>query len=130
MSFPCDLSLFHKKDTCHWATASIVVADGFAILAFLVEDLTSLHSDCCCFSLFFLFFFLQNSAVVPTAAQCVVPMQIRYISYISSTISGLDHCTWPPQDKSQSIFLHTSLKHKEPKYKQKAGSLLYTEHNQ
>ena len=26
---------FHKKDICHWATASILVADGFAVLAFL-----------------------------------------------------------------------------------------------
>ena len=25
---------FHKQDICHWATASIVVADGFAVLAF------------------------------------------------------------------------------------------------
>ena len=72
----------------------------------------------------------QNSAVVPKVAQCVVPMQIRYISYISSTISGLDPCTWSHQDKSQSQFLHTSSKRKEPKHKQKAGSLFYTEHNQ
>ena len=25
---------FHKQDICHWATASIVVADGFAVLVF------------------------------------------------------------------------------------------------
>ena len=25
---------FHKQNICHWATASIVVADGFAVLAF------------------------------------------------------------------------------------------------
>ena len=25
---------FHKQDICHWTTASIVVADGFAVLAF------------------------------------------------------------------------------------------------
>ena len=48
----------------------------------------------------------QNSAVVPKVAQCVLPMQIRYVSYISSTISGLDHCTWSPQDKSQSVSSH------------------------
>ena len=35
MLFPCDWSLFTKKDICHWATVSIVVADGFAVLAFL-----------------------------------------------------------------------------------------------
>ena len=47
----------------------------------------------------------QNSAVVPKVAQCVVPMQIRYISYISSTISGLDHWTWPPRtNHSHSFF--------------------------
>ena len=34
MLFPCDSSLFIKNDICHWATASIVVADGFAVLAF------------------------------------------------------------------------------------------------
>ena len=48
----------------------------------------------------------QNSAVVHKVAQCVIPMQIRYISYISSTRSGLDHCTWSPQDKSQSVSSH------------------------
>ena len=35
MLFPCDSSLFTQKNICHWATASIVVADGFAVLAFL-----------------------------------------------------------------------------------------------
>ena len=36
MLFTCDSSLFtHKKDICHWATASIVVTGGFAVLAFL-----------------------------------------------------------------------------------------------
>ena len=42
MLFPCDSSLFtqkekrqqQQKDICQWATASIVVADGFAVLAF------------------------------------------------------------------------------------------------
>ena len=35
MLFPCDSSLFTEKDICHWATASVVVADGYAVLAFL-----------------------------------------------------------------------------------------------
>ena len=35
MLFPFDSSLFTEKDIRHWATASIVVADGFAVLAFL-----------------------------------------------------------------------------------------------
>ena len=73
---------------------------------------------------FFCFKILQS---FPKVAQCVVPMEIRYISYVSSTISGLDHCTWSPQDKSQSQLLHTSLKCKKPKHKQKAKN---TEHNQ
>ena len=35
MLFPCDSSPFIKKDIYHWATASTVVADGFAVLVFL-----------------------------------------------------------------------------------------------
>ena len=41
MLFPCDSSLFTKKDICHWATVSIVVAGRFAVF----EELTSLPSD-------------------------------------------------------------------------------------
>ena len=35
MLFLCDSSLFTHTKICHWATASIVVSDGFAVLAFL-----------------------------------------------------------------------------------------------
>ena len=49
---------FHKQDICHWATASIVVADGFAVLAF---------------------WRILHSAIIHKVAQCVIPMQIRYI---------------------------------------------------
>ena len=69
----------------------------------------------------------QNSAVVPKVAQCVVPMQIQYISYISSTISGLDHCTWPPRTNHSHSFF-TPVRNARRKWK--SGSLLYTEHNQ
>ena len=34
MLFVCIRVFSHKKDICHWATASIVVADGFVVLAF------------------------------------------------------------------------------------------------
>ena len=63
---------FHKKDICHWATASIVVADGFAVLAFwrIFFYITP-------FRWFLLF--QNNSAVIHKVAQCVIPMQIRYI---------------------------------------------------
>ena len=117
MLFPCDSSFFIKKTS----------VTGQQLALWLLTDLL--------FSLFWGAYItpfwwvplFQNSAVVPKVAQCVVPMQIRYISYIASTISGLDHCTWSPQDKSQLQFLHTSSKRKEPKHKQKAGSLLYTD---
>ena len=120
MLFLCDSSLFTKKTS--------VIGQQLA-LWFLTDLLFSLFWGAYITPFWWVLLF-QHSAVVPKVAQCVVPMQIRYISYISSTISGLDHWTWPPRDKSQSQFLHTSSKRKEPKHKQKAGSLLYTEHNQ
>ena len=118
------IRVFSQKDICHWATASIVVAGGFAVLLFWGAYIAPFW--------WVLSFFLSkfcsrswSSTVCDSHADSVY-----YISYISSTISGLDHCTWSPQDKSQSQFFHTSLKRKEPKHKQKAGSLFYTEHNQ
>ena len=108
----------HTRIICHWATLWLLTDLLFS--PFWGAYITS----------FWWVLLFQNSAVVPKVAQCVVPMQIQYISYISSTISGLDHCTRSPQDKPQSQFLHTSSKRKEPKHKQKTGSLLYTEHNQ
>ena len=61
---------FHKKDICHWATASIVFADGFAVLAFWRILHHSLPMGC---------LFQNNSAVIHKVAQCVIPMQNRYI---------------------------------------------------
>ena len=39
--FPCESSFFFhtQKDICNWATASIVVADEYAVLAFLMGSL-------------------------------------------------------------------------------------------
>ena len=121
MLFTCDSSLFTKKTS---------VTGQQPLALWLLTDLLFSPFWGAYITAFWWVLLFQNSAVVPKVAQCVVPMQIRYISYISSTISGLDHCTWSPQDKSQSQFLHTSSKRKEPKHKHKAGSLLYTEHNQ
>ena len=119
MLFPCDLSLFTKK----------TFVTGQQLALWLLTDLL-LSLFWAYITPFWWILLFQNSADVPKVAHCVVPMQIRYISYISATISGLDHCISSPQDKSQSQFLHTSSKHKETKHKHKAGSLFYTEHNQ
>ena len=120
MLFPCDSSLFTKK----------ICVTGQQLALWLLTDLLFSLFWGAYITPFWWIYLFQNSAVVPKVAQCVVPMQIRYISYISSTISGLAHCTWLPKETSQSQFLHTSSKRKEPKHKQKAGSLFYTEHNQ
>ena len=102
-----------------------MVADGFAVLAFL----RSLHHSLLIRYFFFSFLFSQNSAVVPKVAQYVVSMRIRNISYISShhIRTGPLHMV---TSRQISQFLHISSKHKESKHKQKAGSLLHTEHSQ
>ena len=90
--FPCDSSLFTN-------TKSVT-----GQLWLLTDLLFSLFWGACITPFWWVPLF-QNSAVVPKVAQCVVPMQIQYISYISSTISGLDHCTWPPRtNHSHSFF--------------------------
>ena len=85
MLFPC-IRVFSQKKTS---------VTGQHLALWLMTDLL--------FSLFggsyftpfrWVLLFQNNSAVIHKVAQCVIPMQIRYIySYISSTISGLDHCT-------------------------------------
>ena len=127
---------FHKKDLCHLATASIVLLTDLLFSLFWGAYITP----------FWWVLLFQNSAVIHKVAQCVIPMQIRYILiyFIHHIRTGPLHMfklfsSWicmsrqPHQvtsGQSQSQFLHTSSKRKEPKHKQKAGSLFYTEHNQ
>ena len=94
MLFPCDSSLFTKKTS----------VTGQQLAVWLLMDLLFLLFWGAYITPFWWVLLFQNSAVVPKVAQCVVPMQIRYILYISSTISGL--VTWSPQDKSQSVSSH------------------------
>ena len=118
---------FHKQDICHWATASIVVAGGFAVLAFGGSYITSSRG---------VLLFQNNSAVIHKVAQCVIPMHIRYILiyFIHYIRTGPLHMfklfsSWicmpcqPLKVTSGHITVTVS-------YEQKAGSLFYTEHNQ
>ena len=84
MLFPCIRVFSHKKDICHWATASIVVADGFAVLAFWGSYIIPF---------WWVLLFQSNSAVIHKVAQCVIPMQIRHILiyFIHHIRSGLLH---------------------------------------
>ena len=118
---------FHKQDICHWATAGIVVADGFAFLAFWRIVHHSLLTGS---------FVLNNSAVIHKVAQCVISMQIRYILiyFIHHFRTGPLHlfklfsswiCTAHQPHKVTSGQITVTVS-----YEQKAGSLLYTEHNQ
>ena len=59
-----------QKDTYHWATTSIVVADGCSRF-FWGAYITPFWWD----------LLFQNSAVVPKVAHCVVPMRLVYIIY-------------------------------------------------
>ena len=66
---------FHKKYICHWAMASIVVADRFAVLVFVVVVFWGSYIT----PFRWVLLFQNNSAVIHKVAQCVIPMQIRYI---------------------------------------------------
>ena len=109
----------------------------------------SLGNHCGCWRVWYSRFFEDFTSVSSNGFFCFKILQSFISSTVcdsSSTISGLDHCaclsylvlgfvclvnrTRSPQDKSQSQFVHTSSKRKEPKHEQKAGSLFYTEHNQ
>ena len=119
---------FHKQDICHWATASIMVADGFAALAFR----RILHH----FLPTGFFLFKKNSAVIHKVAQCVIPMQVRYI-----LIYLIHHIRIGPLHMFKLFSSWICIPHQPHKvtsgqitvpvsYEQKAGSLFYTEHNQ
>ena len=76
MLFSC-IQIFSQ--TRYLSLDNIVDADGFAVLAFwriLHHSLPIFFLD---FFFFFFFFFLNNSAVIHKVAQCMIPMQIRYI---------------------------------------------------
>ena len=130
---------FHKKDICHWATASIVVADGFAVLAFWrIFYITPFR---------WVLLFQNNSAVIHKVAQCVIPMQIPYILiyFIHHIRTGPLHMfklfsSWicmpcqphkvtshKSQSTAQGHFTQITV---TVSYEQKVGSLFYTEHNQ
>ena len=118
---------FHKQDICQWATASIVVADGFAVLAFW----RILHHSLPMGS-----FVLNNCAVIHKVAQCVIPMHIRYI-----LIYFIHHIRTGPLHMFKLFSSWICIPHQPHKvtsgqmtvtisYEQKAGSLSYTEHSQ
>ena len=120
------LKSFHKQDICNWATASTMVADGFAVFAFW----RILHHSFRCVLLF------QNNSAIHKVAQCVVPMQIRYILiyFIHHIRTGPLHVfklfsSWicMPRQPHKVTSGQTTV---TVSYEQKAGSLFYTEHNQ
>ena len=133
MLFPC-IQVFLQKKTS--------VSGQQLVLWLLMDWMFSLFGGSYITPFRWVLLFQNNSAVIHKVAQCVIPMQIPckfdIYSHISSTISGLDHCTcllfcsWicmPCQQhkvtshKSQPQFLTSKrLAH--------CSTLFYTEHNQ
>ena len=71
MLFPCDSNLFIKTTSVTGQQLALWLLTDLLWSLFLGADITP----------FWWVLLFQNSAVVPKVAQCVVPMQIRYISY-------------------------------------------------
>ena len=116
---------FHKQDICHWAT-----------LWLLTNLLFSLFGGSYITPFRWVLWFQNNSAVIHKVAQCVIPMQIRYILiyFIHHIRTGPLHMfklfsSWiyvPRQPHTVTSGQITVI----ASYEQKAGSLFYTEHNQ
>ena len=114
MLFPCDSSLFTQKDICHWATL------------WLLTDLLFSLFGAAYITPFWWVLLFQNSAVVPKVEQCVVPMQIRYVSYFIHHIrTGPLHMVTSGQI-TVTVSSH-QFKTQGTKKQAKTGSLLYTE---
>ena len=115
---------FHKQGICHWATASIVVGDGFAVLSLFGGSYITPFRRVLCFKII-----LQSKV-----AQCMIPMQIRYI-----LIYFIHHIRTGPLHMFKLFSSWICIPHQPHKvtsghitvtvsYDQEAGSLFYTEH--
>ena len=128
MLFPYDSSLFTHKKTS---------VTGQQLALWLLTDLLfSLFGGSYITPFRWVLLFQNNSAVIHKVAQCVIPMQIRHI-----LIYFIHHFRTGPLHMFKLFSSWICIPHQLHKvtsgqitvtvsYKQKAGSLFYTEHSQ